>query len=35
MPSSKSDDYKIYAVKSHLENESSFVNYKKLMHFFL
>jgi len=26
MSSRKIDDYKIYAVKSHLENESSFVN---------
>ena len=28
MPSHKSDYYNIYAVKSHLENESSFVNVK-------
>jgi hypothetical protein len=27
MPSHKSEDYKIIAVKYHLENESSFVNY--------
>jgi len=26
MPSRKIDDYKITSVKSHLENESSFVN---------
>jgi len=31
MPSRKNDYYNIYAVKYHLENESSFVNVKKLI----